>query len=212
MVDKRYDSVQANVTEKVGTFLAGLAQQRDVVMTHTSGGKLLYTSIDSSQKEIGVLDMGYPVNKASLFVDTETLSSEVVVLKESPKKRNPSPDYHIEKNPYSPSWTWKYSPKTIVMDSDDESGLIHAAKAEIRSQILDSVRLSMSLASWFINDTYVEPNKLVVFSSEELGLYTPQKWFIQEVDYMINSKEMTCNIELVRPECYTRGEFVNIFE
>lgn len=212
MVDKKYDSVQSNVSEKVGSFLAGLAQQRDVVMTHTKGGKLLYTSIDAIQKEIGVLDMGYPINKANLSVDTESLSSEIVVLKESPKKRNPSPDIHIEKNPYCPAWTWKYSPKTIIMDSDDESGLVHAAKAEIRSQVLDSIRLNMSLASWFINDTFVEPNKLVVFSSAELGLFTPQKWFIQEVSYITNAKEMTCNIELVRPECYTRGEFVNIFE
>lgn len=212
IVDKKYDSVQSNVSETVATFLSSLCQQRDIVMTHTAGGKLLYTSIDTTQKEIGILSLNYPIDEASLEVDMEELSSEIVVLKEAPKKKNPSPDYVILKNPYSPEWTWKYSPVTIVMDSDDESGLKHAAVSEIRSMLLHAVTLNINLASWFINDIFVEPNKILIFSSEELGLFKKEKWFIQDVSYSADEKGFRCQVQLVRPECYTRGDIKNIFE
>lgn len=212
MVDKKYESVQAGVTEKVADFLASLAIQRDIVMTHTSGGKLLYTSIDASQKEIAIISMDIPADNVRLLVDTESMNTEVVVLKESPKKKNPSHDYYIAKNPFSPSWTWKYSPKTIILDSDDESGLEHAAKAEIRSQVLNSIVLTISLSSWGINGNFVEPNKIIIFSSKELGLTKPNKWFINKVSYEVDADSMTSIIECVRPECYNREEFVNIFE
>lgn len=201
-VDSVLESSDASTTGTVKSYLTSLATQKNVILSHTKNGALLFTRAKANQAPIA--DLSDAVDK-KLSVSGQGIHSSIAVFKDANIVGGNAGENELD-NPLVTS----FRPSVSVQSSGDDNDTELTAKLR-RAAELKSIKLTIKLDSWMINGKVIRPNRIISVKDKSLHLYKRTNWFIEAVTLSGNEKEQTATLKCVLPEVYTNQTPSNPF-
>jgi len=197
--NKRYKETAASETQTVSDYICSLAKQRDIVVSNTNTGKLLFTKIKDSAP---VLRFGTDLigTSYSLTFDGQAMSHPIVVLKQADDEEGNSSQY-ILNNPYVPADTKHYRPKTIIQTSGDDTNTEKVAINELKSE-LKSIKVVIYTDRWLVKGEVIKPNRIIEIQNKDLYLFKYSRWFIESVELNADVEKTIAKLTCVLPDVY----------
>lgn len=204
--NKSYEKIEADTTQSIKSFLAELASQRNIVLTHNEKGQLVFTKADTNQTPIGKINGTQPSTKLDLKFSGQDLHTPITVLGEASPNNKNATESTVE-NPIVKAKRPKVVKQTSGKDTDAEQ----AAK-NVRASELSSIGLNVEFDRWRINGKIIKPGQLIRIVSKDVFLRTPTDFFIESLDLVFNNEEKTASFNVVLPEVYSGDEPKDIFK
>lgn len=210
LANKKYAKSTADHDSTIISYLIKLAAQRNIVISHTDDGKLLFTQANVSESVKAVYSDNMPSTKIGLSVNGQAMHSEITTIKQATIDNENAGEKTIY-NSLIP--VFRPTVKKQTSGDNDDSEL--AAKA-IRSSELRNIVLTINTDRWtWFNgktESIIKPNSIIEVVSPINYIKRKTKFFVESVNYKGNTKETVATIKCVLPEVYT-GEQPNlIFE
>ncbi len=199
-MDRIYDKTTANATETVKDYLVSLASQRNIVISHTPRGHLLFTRAKTDQEPILHFEKGVIGTTYSLSFNGQTMHSPITVIKQADADGGNASEYTL-KNPYVPESTTAFRPKVVEQSSGDDNDTRSAAENVLFAE-LKGIQLKITTDRWVVNNKFITPNNVITITDPELFLYEKTKFFIESVEYTANSTGEIATLTCVLPEVY----------
>lgn len=215
-------SIQDNteeVIEKTSTgqstnilsYLKNIAVPKNIILSHDIFGNLIVNAPyvgDNFLFKIGTGtdDIVSEIIEMSVNYNGQGLHSYVEVQGQSPKDSNGNFAYAIIDNPLVPIIS---KPRIVDMTSGTDNDASKMAINEIGSE-LKSIVLKIVLKNPILNGKFITPNNTILVKNKRCYLYTPSKWFIEEVNYTKSTTEERFELTCVLPGVYG-GKLVNVF-
>lgn len=207
-MDKPYEKITAEPTEKIKDLLCKLASQRDIVISHDELGRLLFTKAKTTGMPIAHFDGSAPATKISIGFNGQNIHSEITVIKQADKNGGNAGQFTIY-NPYCPV-ARAFRPTTIIQESGDDNDTETAAKRAMAAE-LKNIPLTIELSNWDINEKVIRPNCLVSVTAPDLYIFKKTNFFVESVAYTGTATAQTCVLTCVLPEVYNGQIPKNIF-
>lgn len=204
-MDETFTVTTANEKQSVKSYLTELAAQKNIIISHTAGGSLLFTVANASQKPVLHFDGGIPGTEMSIAINGQAMHSEIKVVAQADTESANTAENSVT-NPF----VLVYRPKLIVQSSGTDNDTLQAAK-NVRADELKNIKLTISTDRWLIDGKVIKPNMVISVHNHELFLYKKTNWFVESVKLDGDSTKTTAVLECVLPEVYNGNEPVNIF-
>ncbi len=198
----------ANATQTIKSYLTDLCTQRNIIMTHNEKGALVFTKANTTGTPLFTVTDGMIGTKMTMSFAGQGIHSHITVIKQADGNGGNIGEYTI-RNPYCPV-AYVYRPKVVIMDSGDDITIQEAAKNELAAE-LKNITLTIETDRWEMNGKIIRPNNIIKAKNRELFLYKETTWFIENISFTGNQKEMTAKITCVPPEVYNGKIPKNIF-
>jgi prophage tail gpP-like protein len=194
----QFTRVTMEKTETVFEFLAKLAKQRQLLVTSTTKGELLFTQANATAKPIGSLIQGYPP-----FRTAEVKFSgraRFKGYKALSKRRGKATKSAVSKDDRVPISRFK-----IFSADDTTTGDIQKVADWQRSkQLAESMAIQIPVTSWYGPDGNLwTENTIVTVQSDALYIPDGFNFIIRAVKFQFDSDGRTAELSLVPPQVYT---------
>lgn len=205
--DKSFDKSTAPESKSIKVYLAELATQKNIVLSHTPQGDLLVTAPNVDGKSIldittigmnGVMDI-------ELIYNGQPLHSEITVIRQADEDGGNAAEFTIL-NPLVPI---VYRPKVVTLTSGNDITIGKAARNELGSE-LKAISLRVTLDKGVINDKFIFPNNIITVTDPEVYLYNKTRWLIDSIDFEQSSEGEKIVLNCVLP-CVYSGSIINPF-
>ena len=187
-MNKSFKSTTASETQSIKDYLTKLASQKDIIMTHDTEGRLVFTKAKTESKPIMEFDLTKPTTDGTSFTmeyNGQSMHSHITVQGQTSIEGGNSKEYTI-RNPYVIGSV--YRPKVISQSSGDDNDTKLAARRALGNELRD-VKLTIVLDRWtLLNGEFILPNNTVSVYAPELYLYHKKNWFIESVNYSGDNK------------------------
>lgn len=200
-VDEVFDITTAKDGQNIKSYLTELAAQKDIVISHTAQGALLFTKAVTKNP---IFDFDFttgamPGTNMVLNFNGQAMHSHITVRGQADVDAGNASESTV-RNPYVfPEAV--YRPKVITQSSgtdiDSDKAARHALAAELKN-----LKLTIQLDRWIINGKIIRPGNYITVLNPEIYLYKKSTWFIEQVDFAGNEKEMIATLQCVLPEVY----------
>jgi prophage tail gpP-like protein len=201
LMNKVYEKTTASESESVKDYITSLANQRNIVVTNTPTGRLLFTKAKTDLPEIIHFEKGVIGTSYSMTFNGQTMHSEITVIKQASTDGGDAAQYTV-KNIYVPKSTTAFRPKVIVQNSGDDIDTREVAESQIASE-LKGITLKITTDRWEIGGKVIKPNNIITITDAELFLYEKTRFFIESVEFTGNSTVETAVLTCVLPEVYS---------
>lgn len=196
-MNKPYTSTSGDYKQTIKKFLAELASQKNVLLTHTSGGNLMFTQAKTKQKPIMDFDGNASATSMSLTFNGQAMHSEITVKKQASSVGGNAGDHTII-NPYVP---YVHRPKVVIQNSGDDNDTELAAKMALAKE-LKGISLVIQMEGFVVDGKVIKPNNLITVKNPELSLFQKSTWFIESVKISSDSIKDVAVLTCVLPEVY----------
>ncbi len=208
LMNKPYKKSTADEGQTISQYLIELATQRDIIISHTFDGELLFTKAKTNKEPILKIEPnGQKVTKMTLDFNGQNMHSDITVQKQADSDGGNESEFTI-KNPFVP---FVFRPKVLSQSSGDDNDSGEAARNALAAE-LKNLTLTIELDTWTIDDKVIQPNNIVSVLDPDIYLYTKTKWFIESVALTGNEKRQVSKLNCVLPSVYDKSTPVNIFE
>lgn len=204
-----FDTSTAKESQNIKSYLADLAAQKNIVLSHTDRGELLFTRAKTNQTP--VLDFnvprgGIPGTSFDLSFNGQAMHSHITVQKQADSDGGNAGEHTI-RNPYVISSVFR--PKVMTQSSGTDNDTGEAAKTALAAE-LKNLTLKISIDRWVIDGAIIKPNSIITVTNPEVYLYKKTRWFVESIDYKGDAKEMTATLNCVLPCVYdgTTPEYI----
>ena len=205
-MDKQYDVSNAKETQTVKQYLTELAAQKNIVLSHTAAGSLLFTKAKTNLNPI--LDFngsGIPSTSMSLSFSGQQMHSTITVIKEADAEGG-----NAGESPVSNPFVSLYRPKVVVQSSGTDIDTSQAAKTALADE-LKNIKLTITTDRWEVDGKILKPNNIITVTNPELFLYKKTRWFIESISFAGDNKSNTATLTCVLPSVYDDSTPTNIF-
>jgi len=206
-----YDKTTANETQTISSYLSELASERNIILSHTPKGELLFTQANTTKKPIMDFNLpeggSIPETKMQLSFNGQRMHSIITVVKQADLDGGNAGQSSV-KNPFVP---FTFRPKVIVQNSGDDNNTLEVAKNALASE-LKNVKLTVTVDRWDIDGKTITPNNLISVIAPDLYLYSKTNWFIESVNLLGDNKKETAVLNCVLPEVFNGKTPIYIFE
>lgn len=211
-VQAQMDEVIKKTTAKEGqspaAYLSDLASQKNIILTGTASGGLLFTRAQTNRKPIMHFGPDIPGVEYSLEFNGQGLHSEITVMKQADIDGGNAGQATVT-NPLVP---FTYRPTVKVQSSGTDNDTEFAAKTA-RSAELKNIKLGITLDRWNNTDgSLILPNNTITIINPELFIFERSKFFIESVDYSEDQQKRTAKLNCVLPSVYDGSTPINIFQ
>ena len=207
-MEQIYDITTAKDTDTIKGYLNNLASQKDIVLSHTNTGNVLFTKAKTRSTPIFHFEPGLVgVTEMSLKFNGQKMHSDITVQKQVGIDGGNAGQSTI-KNPFVP---FVYRPKVVTQSSGDDNDTVEAAK-NLRSEELKGLVLTIKTSMWELEGKVIKPNQIITVRNPELYLYKTSNWFIESVQLDGDAESTTATLTCVLPETYNGGTPSYIFE
>lgn len=209
LMDKVYEKSSAGETQKIKDYLTKLSAQRNVIISHTTKGNILFTKAKPKQQpilnygEVG----GAPFTSMELTFNGQAMHSHITVMKQPDKDGGNAGESTI-RNPYAP---FVYRPTTVIQNSGDDNDTDQAAR-NILSAELKNMVLKITTDRWEVDGKIIKPNNLITVINPKVYLYKKSTWFIESIDFKGDNKSTVATLNCVLPEVYSGETPKYLFE
>ena len=202
-----FDVSTANEKQSIKQYLAELASQKNIILSHDEKGNLLFTQAKLNIQPILNFDGGIPFSSMTLKFNGQPMHSHITVMKQASSDGGNAGESTI-RNPYVP---FVYRPKTLIQNSGDDNDTATTAKMAL-SEELKGLKLTIVTDRWEVGDDVIRPNNIISVTNPEISLLKKTDWFIESVTLTGNEKKTTATLECVIPEVYNGNIPKYIFE
>jgi prophage tail gpP-like protein len=206
-VNSVFDKTTASETTTIKQYLTSMASQKNIVLSHTPKGELLFTQA-RTQKEVSwhfTNDM--PNTSMELTFNGQPMHSSITLQKQASAEGGNAGEVTI-RNPYVP---FVKRPKVKSQSSGTDNDTGDAARKAL-SEELKNITLVITTSQWEIGGEIVKPNNVIAVTNPEIYLYNKTNWFVESVSLKGNEKQTTATLTCVLPEVFNEDEVINIFE
>lgn len=197
LMDKTFDVSTANEKQSIKQYLAELASQKNIILSHDNLGNLLFTRAKANSKPILNFDGGIPFTDMTLQFNGQAMHSDITVIKQANSDGGNAGESTI-KNPYVP---FVFRPKTIVQNSGDDNDTEFTAKMAL-AQELKNFKLTIVTDRWEVDGKVIKPNSIISVTNPRISLFTKTDWFIESVKLVGDEKKTVATLTCVLPEVY----------
>jgi prophage tail gpP-like protein len=210
LMDKVYSTTKASPTDTVKDYLCKLASQRNIIVSHTGKGHLLFTRAKTDSTPIVNFDGTVPTDRLELTINGQMLHTPITVIKQADKDGGNAGQFSLT-NPYIPKSTTAFRPRVIIQDSGDDTDTEKACRNALAAE-LKGITLKVVLDRWVINNQVIKPNTTILAQSDKLCLFKSTKFFVEEVDLTGDQEKQVATLNCVLPEVYNGQYPINIFD
>jgi prophage tail gpP-like protein len=209
IMDEVYEKATAEPGETVKEFLCKLATQKNIIVSHTPKGHLLFTQARTNVSPSYHFDGNMPGTTMSLSFNGQGMHSPIWVIKQASKKGGNAGQAKIL-NPYVPIDTTAFRPKVIIQSSGTDNDTIKTAKNELAEE-LKNIVLTITTDRWKVGPNAVKPNNTITVTAPELFIFKKTPFFVESVKLDGDSQKLTATLTCVLPEVYNGAAPKNIF-
>jgi prophage tail gpP-like protein len=208
-VEDRYNAtfttVEAKADQSAKAYLSEIAAQRGIILSHTSGGALLFTEAKADRRPTFEFADGEGYTSAGLSVNGQQLHSTVTVLRDADVNGGNAGEFEAT-NPL----VGIKRPRVVLQTSGDNNTTEKAAEMA-RADELKAIQLTVNVPTWVMNGKVLRPNTVISIRDPELFLFKKRNFFVSNVTLSGNEKEQTASLTCVLPETYTLKNPIDIF-
>ncbi len=189
----------ASPTESIKDYLAKLAGQKNIILSHNEKGEVLLFQPDYDQKPKYFFTKGNSLSMSADF-NGQALHSEINII------RQPTDDNEgisISDKVVNPLVN-KYRATTKVLTCGEESDTTYAAKNELASE-LKAITLNVELQGLF-DEIY--PGEIVNVHNHYIYCYAYNRFMVESITLKFNEKEDATSLNLLVPEAFTGGPLI----
>jgi prophage tail gpP-like protein len=196
-MSESYEKTTAGETQTIKAYLAGLAAQKNIILSHTAKGNLLFTKAKTDQKPFFHFDGGMSNIEMDLKFNGQGLHSRITIMKQASKDGGNAGQHEI-RNSFVP---FVFRPSVKTQNSGDDVDTAEAAQNALGAE-LKNIVLTIKVNYWEINGELLRPNTTLTVLNKELYIYKKVKWFVESVTFNGDEKQNTALLTCVLPEVY----------
>lgn len=210
LVNGTFKNTTASPTQTVQDYLATLAKQKDIILSHDEQGRLLMTKAKVNAEPILNFDLtnGTPDGyEFSITFNGQGMHRYITVMRQASINGGNAGQERL-RNPYVINTV--YRPKVIEQTSGNDNDTISATRRE-RANELRGIGLTIRVHDWSFKQRIIKPNNTIKIKAPELYIFREETFFIESVKYTGNKDEQVCELNCVLPEVYNGKDPVNIY-
>jgi len=200
---KNYNQTTIKIDETIKQYLDRLATQRNIILTNTRHGDLLFTRFNSDDlyTELEIEEGRTGFISAELTVNGQEMYAETTILKQAGE--NPDSGQYTIKNPYAAD---TQRTKTKILRNGNIFDVKNAALSELHNQ-LRHIKIRIEVTE------YAATGSIVEFKAASLGIKDWVYLFVEQVKIVGTAKNIKYELICVPLDVYTENENVeNIFD
>ena len=194
-----FGRTSASPTETIKDYLAKLASQKNIVLSHNEKGEVLLFQPSYNQKPKYFFTKGNTISMSADF-NGQALHSDINIVRQPSDDNVGLSTTDVAKN----SLIGKYRPTTKIMSSGDDGQIKDAAKNELASE-LKAISVVVELQGLF-DEIY--PGEIVNVHNHYIYSYAYNRFMVDSITMKFDSKSDTTTLNLVVPETFTGGELI----
>lgn len=200
-----FGRTSAGPTETIKGYLAKLASQKNVLLSHTAKGEVLLFTVDYLQKprffftKYNTLNMDFSINGQGLH-------SEINVVRQPSNENSGVSTSDKAKN----TLIAVNRPTTKILSSGTDTDTKEGAKNELAAE-LKAITLNIKLQGVEAFED-ITPGEIINVHNHYIYCYAYNRFMVNNIKFNTNEKENTTEIECLIPEAFTGGPLIrNIF-
>lgn len=196
-----FGRTSASPTETIRDYLAKLASQKNIVLSHNEKGEVLLFQPEYNQLPRYFFTKGNTI-EMSLDYNGQALHSDIYIVTQPSDENEGVSTQDVAKN----TLVAKYRPTTKIMTSGEDTQTKEAARNELASE-LKSIPLTIELQGLF-DEIY--PGEIVNVHNHYLYCYAYNRFMVDSITMKFDSKSETTTLNCVVPESFNGGSIRNI--
>lgn len=195
-----FERVACEPGKKVLPFLSELAKQRDIVISSTKDGALLFSKSVSGIAPVAKLLQGNsPVVSVSSFFSNQEYYSHITGLE--PVIVGLAGSQFTVKNPRLPGVVRPY---TFAVNDTHDADVQAAVKSKSGRMFGNMVAYSVKVSTWRDpGGSLWQPNTIVSLESTDSMIYNPYDFVVRGVEFERDSKKEHATLDLVMPGSFS---------
>ena len=194
-----FGRTSASPTESIRDYLAKLASQKNIVLSHNEKGEVLLFQPDYNQLPKYFFTKGNTISMTADY-NGQALHSDIYIVRQPSDENEGVSTFDRAKN----TLVAKYRPTTKIMSSGEDAQTKDAAKNELASE-LKAIQLTLELQGLF-DEIY--PGEIVNVHNHYIYCYAYNRFMVDSITMKFDSKSDTTTLNLVVPETFTGGELI----
>lgn len=195
------ETTTAEPTARVKDYLGSLASQKNIILSHTPKGHLLFTKAKADDKPIYHFEENPPAFEYDFIFPGQEMHSQITVIKQADEEGGNAGEYTIY-NKYVPKSTTAFRPEVIIQTEGDDISTKQCAENALAAEIA-KIKLDISIANWDVSNDVVTPNTNITVKNPRVRIPNKTKFFIRETTLTGNNKEMSAKLVCALPEAFT---------
>ena len=208
LADEVFEKTVASQNQTIKSYLDELASQKNIVISHTDAGSLLFTRARANARPIAQFLGGIPEVKMTLSTNGRRMHNQITVQKQADIDNDNAGEETVN-NPFVSI----FRPTTKEQTSGDDIDTALAGKKALSAE-LKSIILTIEVDRWTWNDdgeTMMKPNNIITVHNHDLYLYQFVKFFVESIAFSETKDKRTAVLTCVLPEVYNGQSPRNIF-
>lgn len=194
-----FGRTSASPTETIRDYLAKLASQKNIVLSHNEKGDVLLFQPDYMQKPKYFFTKGNTL-EMNLDFNGQALHSDINIVRQPSDENAGLSTTDVAKN----TLVNKYRPTTKILSSGDDAQVKDAAKNELASE-LKAINLTIQLQGLF-DEIY--PGEIVNVHNHYIYCYAYNRFMVDSITMKFDPKEDRTTLNCVIPETFTGGPLI----
>jgi len=194
-----FGRTSASPTETIKEYLAKLASQKNIVLSHNEKGDVLLFQPSYNQKPRYFFTKGNSISMSADF-NGQALHSDINIVRQPSDNNAGLSTTDVAKN----TLIGKYRPTTKIMSSGEEGQLKDSAKNELASE-LKAIQVVVELQGLF-DEIY--PGEIVNVHNHYIYSYAYNRFMVDSITMKFTPDSDTTTLNLVVPETFNGGDFI----
>jgi prophage tail gpP-like protein len=194
-----FGRTSASPTESIRDYLAKLASQKNIILSHNEKGEVLLFQPDYNQLPRYFFTKGNTISMTADY-NGQALHSDIYIVRQPSDENEGVSTFDRAKN----TLVAKYRPTTKIMSSGEDAQTKDAAKNELAAE-LKAITLTLELQGLF-DEIY--PGEIVNVHNHHIYCYAYNRFMVDSITLKFDSKSDTTTLNLVVPETFTGGELI----
>lgn len=194
-----FGRTSASPTDTIRDYLAKLASQKNIVLSHNEKGEVLLFQPSYNQQPKYFFTKGNSISMTADY-NGQALHSDINIVTQPSDDNVGLSTTDVAKN----SLIGKYRPTTKIMTSGGDAQTKDAAKNELASE-LKAITLTVELQGLF-DEIY--PGEIVNVHNHYIYCYAYNRFMVDSITMKFDEKSDTTTLNLVVPESFTGGELI----
>lgn len=200
--DSLFDRVTANENEKIARYLTRLANQRQILISSTPEGNLLFENANINSSPVDVIEEGDRIaNNFEVKFDGRKRFNTYTAIGRSPfgNKKGIANDNNIPRSRFA----------TFSANETISGDVEKAAKWKRNNAIVESLSIPIFVTGWFTSSGKLwRENTIVTVKSASMYLPQGHNFLIRSVEYIESESGQQAILNIVPPEAYTDKEII----
>jgi len=196
----------------IKSFLSGIANQKNIILSHTAGGSLVLTKGRTNSRPVATFSTeNGTATRITLGTNGQAMHNSITVQRQAGIDSDNAGEASIN-NPFVGIFRPATKSQTSGNDDDTGEAVKNALGTELKNGI--SVTIETDRLEWLVAGKFesIESNRIINVIAPRAYIFEPTKFFIESVVLRGDETSETATIKAVLPEVYNGNTPKNFFQ